>query len=189
MAFFMGVGGKLYDLIGARWPAVIGLLLAGGGLLVLAQLTADIPRSTVMIAMTVMSAGMGLGMMPIMAAALSTLPAELADSGSAFNTLTQRISGAFGIAGMTSLITANRSQFMADRSALLSGNEPNLIGFQTSGPTGPLALWQQLSVSVQAQAYGSAFLVAGWMALAGAVLALRLPSGPPAGGADKPVAH
>jgi EmrB/QacA subfamily drug resistance transporter len=189
MAVFMGVGGKLYDLIGARWPAVIGLLMAGGGLMLLSQITVDVTRGTVILGMTMMSAGMALGMMPIMAAALSTLPGELADSGSAFNTLTQRISGAFGLAGMTSLITANRTQFMADRSALLSESDPRLVELQARGPAGLLPLWQQLSVSVQTQAYSSAFVIAAGMAMAAAVLALRLPSGPPTGGMDRPIAH
>ena len=58
-------------------------------------------------------------MMPIMTGGLSTLPSQSTDTGSAFNTIVQRVSSALGPAVVTALVTGNSAQFTANRSALL----------------------------------------------------------------------
>jgi hypothetical protein len=140
--------------------------------------------------MVVMATGMALGMMPIMTGGLSTLPPEISDSGSAINTLTQRVSSALGLAVMTALVTNNSAQFMADRSNLMEpGTNPQLLQMQEQGTTGLLPLYQEVSGQVQAQAYGTGFFLAGSVTLAGVLLALLLRSGRPAAGGERAVAH
>jgi EmrB/QacA subfamily drug resistance transporter len=193
MALLMPFAGLLYDRIGARWPAVVGLTLTGSGILLLSRINIDITRGELILGMVVMAAGMAIGMMPIMTGGLSRLPAEVSDSGSAFNTLTQRVSSALGLALMTVLVTENSAQFMADRSTLLPGSgpavDPDLVALQQQGATGLLPLYEEVSGQVQAAAYSSGFLVAGCATLVGAFLALLLPSGRPAGGGDRPAVH
>jgi predicted MFS family arabinose efflux permease len=192
MMVLMPFAGLLYDRIGARWPAVIGLALTGSGILLLSGINIDITRGQLVLGMCVMAAGMAIGMMPIMTGGLSRIPPELSDSGSAFNTLTQRVSSAMGLALMTVLITENSAQFMADRSTLLQGGpaaDPTLVQLQEQGAAGLLPLYEQVSGQVQAAAYSSGFFVAGCATLAGAFLALFLPSGKPAAGGDRPAVH
>jgi EmrB/QacA subfamily drug resistance transporter len=193
MMVLMPLAGQLYDKFGARWPAIIGLLLTGTGLLMLSRINIDISRGELIAGMMVMAAGLGLAFMPIMTGGLSTLPAEVSDSGSTVNTLVQRVSSAFGLALMTAMVTANQAQFMSDRSALLQGSgadaDPRIIAMQAQGPSGLIPLWQQLTLQVQAQTYSNAFFLAGCATLAGVVLALFLRRGAPAAGADKPMAH
>jgi EmrB/QacA subfamily drug resistance transporter len=193
MMVLMPLAGQLYDKFGARWPAIIGLLLTGTGLLMLSRINIDISRGELIAGMMVMAAGLGLAFMPIMTGGLSTLPAEVSDSGSTVNTLVQRVSSAFGLALMTAMVTANQAQFMSDRSALLQGSgadaDPRIIAMQAQGPSGLIPLWQQLTLQVQAQTYSNAFFLAGCGTLAGVVLALFLRRGAPAAGADKPMAH
>jgi hypothetical protein len=102
-------------------------------------------------------------------------------AGRAFNTVTQRVSSALGLAVLTALATAQQAQFMADRSALLQSSgadaNPRILAMEKSGPAGLIPLWQQLRVEVQAEAYSNVFLVAGVSTLAGVALALFLRSG------------
>jgi hypothetical protein len=50
---------------------------------------------------------------------LSALPHDLTTSGSAINTVTQRVSAALGLAGLTVLATSQQAQMAAGRAALL----------------------------------------------------------------------
>jgi EmrB/QacA subfamily drug resistance transporter len=193
MGVLMPFAGALYDRFGARWLAVIGLGLTGTGILMLSRINIDIPRSELRLSTIVMSAGLGLAMMPIMTGGLSSLPSEFSGAGNAFNTLAQRVSSALGLALITAMITADRAQFWSDRSALLAGTganvDPRIVQMQQQGQSGLIPLWQEVSNQVQAQAYSKAFVVTGCVVLAGAALAFLLRSGRPAAGADKPMAH
>jgi EmrB/QacA subfamily drug resistance transporter len=193
MAVIMPVAGLLYDRIGARWPAVIGVLLVGSGILLLSRINVDITRGELILGMVVMAAGMGLSMMPIMTGGLSTLPSEFTDTGGAFNTLLQRVSSAFGLAMLTTLVSENNAQFMADRSALLEGSgtgvQPDVLQMQQQGASGLLPLWQETALHIQAKAYSNAFFVAGCVTLAGIALALMLRSGRPDTGGERPAVH
>jgi len=189
MTVMMPLAGRIYDWIGPRWPAVIGLALTGGGTLLLTAINIDMTREELIVWMMIRAAGIGLAMMPIMAGGISSLPASIVNSGSAFNTLTQRVTSALGLAALTGLATAQQAQFMADRSALLQSSgpsgDPRIVAMeQHGGLAGLLPMWQQLKIEVEAQAYSDVFLVAGVCTLAGALLAFALRSGKPTGTGD-----
>jgi EmrB/QacA subfamily drug resistance transporter len=181
MAIMMPTAGRIYDKIGARWPAVIGLTLTGAGTVLLTGINIDMTRPELIGWMCVRAAGLGLGMMPIMTGGISALPPNFVSSGSAFNTLTQRVTSALGLAVLTALATGQQAQFMADRSALLRASgadmNPQIMAMDKNGPAGLIPLWEQLQVEVQAQAYSNVFLVAGICTLGGVLLALFLRNG------------
>jgi len=60
---------------GPRWLAVLGLLLSGTGLVMLARINVDIPVGTLIMGMVVLAAGVWLGMRPIMSGGLAAVPA------------------------------------------------------------------------------------------------------------------
>jgi hypothetical protein len=137
--------------------------------------------------MMIRAAGLGLGMMPIMTGGLSALPADIVSSGSAFNTLTQRVTASFGLAALTALATAQQAQFMSNRGSLLStgaNTDPRIVAMLHQGPGGLIGLWQRTQIEVEAQAYSNVFLIAGVCTLGGVLLALRLRSGKPSRGED-----
>jgi EmrB/QacA subfamily drug resistance transporter len=193
MALTMSVGGQLYDRFGARWPAIIGLLLVGTGMMLLSQITPDIPRSSLILGMCVMSAGVGLGMMPVMTGGVSSVPAQFSDMGSAVNTLVQRLSSSLGIALFTVMSTHDRDQLLVDRSGLMAGSGANansgIVEYGQKGQLELYQLWQQVQGNVQAYAYGSVFIIAGIIAFAGVALAFFLPSGRPAAGSGNVAIH
>ena len=191
MMVMMPMAGRIYDWIGARWPAIIGLALAGGGTLLLTKINIDLTRPELIGWMCIRAAGIGLAMMPIMTGGLSVLPASLTSAGSAFNTIAQRVSSALGLALLTALSTAQQAQFMADRSSLLQSQgpaiDPRIFAMEQQGPTGLISLWQELQTEVSAQTYSNLFLVAGLLTLAGIGLAIFLRNGKAAGGGSEPV--
>ncbi len=193
MGVTMMLGGQLYDRFGARGPAIIGLLLVGTGLILLSQITADIPRSSLILGMCVMSAGVGLGMMPVMTGGVSSLPGQYSDMGSAVNTLVQRMSSSLGIALFTVMSTHDRDQLLIDRSGLMAGSGANahsgIVEYGQKGQTELYQLWQQVQGNVQAHAYSSVFVIAGTIAFAGAALAFLMPSGRPAAGSGNVAVH
>ena len=190
----MPAAGKIYDLIGARWPGALGMLLAGSGLLFLSGLNTDMPTSDVIIGEMLVAAGMGIGMMPVMTGGLSALPAEVSGSGSAFNTLSQRAGQSFGLALLSALIVADRTQSFADRSGMVDPGgadaDPSVRAMARQGAGGLLGAWQRFSGEAQSLAYSNAFLIAGVVLLVAVGLAFVLPTGrPEQGDGDKPVAH
>ncbi|MBO0848485.1 MAG: DHA2 family efflux MFS transporter permease subunit [Pseudonocardia sp.] len=183
----MPTAGRIYDRIGPRWPAVIGLTLCGVGTLLLAHINIDLTRPELITCMVIRAAGIGLAMMPIMTGGLSALPANIVSSGSAFNTLTQRVTASFGLAALTALATAQQAQFMSNRASLLStgaNTDPRIVAMQHQGPGGLIGLWQQTQIEVEAESYSNVFLIAGVCTLGGVLLALRLRSGKPGRGED-----
>jgi hypothetical protein len=159
----------------------------------LSGINVDSPRADLVEGMVVMSAGLGLSMMPVMTGGLSSVPSALSDVGSAINTLTMRVSSALGLAMITAMVTADRAQFWTDRSALLPGIgadvDPRIVQMQQQGQSALAPLWQQLTYKVQTEAYSNAFFVSACIAFVGVILALLLRSGRPTAGADKPMVH
>jgi hypothetical protein len=143
--------------------------------------------------MCVMSAGVGLGMIPVMTAGVSSLPGQFSDMGSAVNTLIQRMSSSLGIALFTVMSTHDRDQLLVDRSGLMAGSGTNansgLVEYGQKGQSELNQLWQQVQANVQAHAYSNVFTIAAIIAFTGAVLAFLLPSGRPAAGSGNVAVH
>jgi EmrB/QacA subfamily drug resistance transporter len=177
MAVLMPVAGRLYDKIGPRYLAFFGLLIAAGGTFLLTGINPDMTRSELVFWMCVRAAGTGLAMMPIMTGGLSSLPGNLTTSGSAINTVSQRVSAALGLAGLTAVVTNQEGGLMAARAALVPAG--------SMSPGEVLAVYQRTQLDVLAASYSNVFLVTGVLTLVAAGLSLMLRSGgnPHGGGA------
>jgi EmrB/QacA subfamily drug resistance transporter len=182
MAVTMPIAGKLYDLFGPRWPSVCGLTIAAFGGFLLCQISPEMSTGDVILWTCVRAAGNGLAMMPIFTAGLAAIPREYASSGSSVNNIAQRVSAAFGLAGMTALATNQQNQLMADRSALIQHGSslPAVRTFAEQGVSGLLSYHQQLQIKVTAQAYSNTFLVAAWLTVVGIGLAFLMKPPKPA---------
>jgi EmrB/QacA subfamily drug resistance transporter len=182
MAVIMPVAGQIYDRIGARWPAVIGLVIVAWGTYLLRDLTIDTPHSELAWILAFRAAGIGLAMMPIMTGGLSSLPPSRVDGASAFNTVIQRSSSAIGLAAMTALMTAQQSQGYADRAGMMptdtAGSATTSGG--TSSMLGEYVQQSQLQSQVFDTSFGDLMLVTTALTGVAVLLALLLPSGRPA---------
>jgi hypothetical protein len=190
LAVLLPVTGLLYDRFGARWLAMLGLLLAGSGLMLLSGITVDIPVGSLQMGSIVLSAGVGLGFIPVLSGGLASAPRESAESASSLSTLTQRVSQSLGLGILNAFITSAAAGALANRSALLgeyASTDPRVASLQEHDLVGLLGLYQQVTGSAQTDAYSQAFLVVGLICLGGAVLALFLPSGRPTSGSSAEV--
>jgi MFS family permease len=177
MAVLMPVAGRLYDRIGPRWPAVVGLLIVALGTYELHGLTPDTPRSHTIALLSFRAVGMGLAMMPIMTAGIAAVPIDMVSRASAFNNVAQRTSAALGLAMLTALLARQQAQQLVDRSALLPPDTVTGIGPPATSPVVVLyGVYQELSRRVFVAAVDDLFLVTAVMTLLAVVLAVPMRS-------------
>jgi MFS family permease len=174
MVILMPFAGQLYDKIGPRLPAVIGLAIAAYGTYLLCGINADMTERDVVIWTSVRAVGNGLALMPIMTAGLAAIPVENSSSGSTLNNIAQRVSGSLGLAMMTAIASTQQNQLMADRSALVQSNSslPPVQQAVSEGTSALYAIYQQLQIKVTAGAYSDVFYVTAIVTAIGVVLAL-----------------
>lgn len=187
MGVLMPVSGRIYDKIGPRWLAAIGMVLCTVGSYLLVGITPDMTRSEVIIWTCVRAAGVGMAMMPIMTAGLSAVPSALTSQASALTNLARQVVAALGLAALAALATSQQAQLFADRAALTpSAATPAAAHLGHGGSLtapGLAAVHQQfqhLRLAVLATSYSNLFLLTAAGAAIGVVLALLLRSGPAA---------
>jgi hypothetical protein len=185
MAVLMPIAGQLYDRVGARIPAVAGLLVMTLAGYLLQDLTAVTSQGEIIALLCLRAFGTGLCMMPIMTNGISAVPPEIVGSASAFNNVTQRVSSALGLAALTAFMTIQQAQLGADRGGLVNpATMPSLGQGQTGQMLGTYAVYQQTSVQVYVAALDDVMFLTTIMTGVAVVLALflRRPSGAAAGG-------
>jgi MFS family permease len=180
LVVLMPVAGRIYDAVGPRIPAVIGLAVMAYGSYLLAGLTPDTPRGDIELWTAIRNLGTGLSMMPIMTAGVSALPPVLTGSGTGMNNVMQRVISSVAVAVFGSLNTIQAAQLMGDRGSLLASGAnalPQVAAAETKGPSGLLGLYEQLQANIVTQTYDNSFYAVALLSAAGALLAMLLRSG------------
>jgi len=192
MGFIMPVAGRLYDLIGPRWPAAVGLAIAAYGTYLLCDISAHMTQGQVVLWTCIRAVGNGLAMMAIMTAGLAAVPPERVNEASAISNVVQRVAAALGLAVLTSMATSQQAQVMADRSGrMVAGGThapPRIAELAEHGPMALYPVLRRLQLEVTATAYSNVFLVTAVVTGVGAALALMFRITPaPAPAAADPV--
>jgi EmrB/QacA subfamily drug resistance transporter len=179
MAVLMPISGLIYDRIGPRWLVVTGLTVVAASTYWMHTMTIDVSREQVMWMLFLQGIGLGIAMMPIFTGGLAVLPVNYVNAGSAFNNVVQRVSGAIGLAVLTTIFTTQQAQQMAGRAALLPADTatPDL------SPAVPAwmdqyATYRQTELHVFVGAMDYLFLITAALAALAALGALLLRSGP-----------
>ena len=175
MAVLMPISGRLYDKIGPRWLVVSGLLVAAFGSYGLAGINPDMTRTEIVSWMCIRAAGVGMAMMSVMTGGLAALHPQLTNSGSAINTVVQRVSAAIGLAALTAMATAQQAQLAEGRADLLSSASSQANHLQLLQLFG---LYRRTQIAVLADSYANVFILTAAFTAAAAVGALFLRSGP-----------
>ena len=115
-AFFMPVGGRLFDKLGARPLLVIGLLLLAGSTLMFAQLDITTPDQVVVLALVLRGISLGFTFMPLSTAMMNRVPLAKINRGSALTSAMRQLFASFGVA-IVATVLSNRETF---HTALLS---------------------------------------------------------------------
>ncbi len=185
--------GRLASKYGSRWPMVIGLTLAGTGLLLQTQIGIGTSFAFLVPIFMIMGLGMGSTMTPMTAAVMNAVGPARAGLGSATTNTAREVGGVFGIALLGTLLTTKlKSSFTAAVAGLglTPGVERAIVETAGHGRFDP-SIVRDLPAAKQAavqQAFGSSFLdgfhlavlIAGLVLLAAAVISWRfIPSGAP----------
>lgn len=170
---------RLAERVGLRWVSLAGLLAVGIGLLAIARLDAASGYSDVLVALLIMSTGMGLCTAPATAAIVAGTPVEKHGVAAAVNDAAREIGAALGIAIAGSVLAAGYSQHIRPALPQLpeAAREPvsdSLAGAlqvaERAGPVGdPLAEFarnaflegfQQAGIALGCMTFVAAILVA-----------------------------
>jgi EmrB/QacA subfamily drug resistance transporter len=180
MAVIMPIAGRLYDKIGPRWPALIGLAIVAWGTWLLDGLTLSTSREWIIAVLALRAGGMGLAMMPIMTGGIAAVPPAVVGAASAFNNVVQRTSASLGLAVLTALVTAQQTQLLDDRSALvpMGTNMPQLAPGAQGQIAGTMAVYQQTQMQSFVTAIDNMMIITMVTTLVGVALAMFLRSGP-----------
>lgn len=173
MLIFAPIAGLLYDRIGARWPATMGLLIVAVSSYMMSSITWDLSREAVIIATSIRSCGYVLAIVPAMTFAIASVPAKSVDAANAWNNLTYRVTAALALSVLNAIAATSTAQLAVDyspqRTALPLDLDPQAL----------LLLYEHFLLRVQARVLGDLFFIVALVTLAGALLALALPTGRP----------
>jgi len=180
MAVLMPFAGRLYDRIGPRWPATIGVTIVAVATYLMHTLTLDTSREQLIWWLMLRAVGLGIAMMPIMTGGLAAIPTAQVNAASAFNNVAQRTSAALGLAVLTALFIKQSAEQMAGRAALLPSHTaiPHLGGSSTPDWLGVWTVYHRTQMLVFVGALDDLLLIAAGLSAVGALGALLLRSGP-----------
>lgn len=158
MGIMSPITGIIFDKIGARWLAVIGLVITTFTTYEFSRLTVETSYGYMITMYTLRMFGMSMLMMPIQTAGLNQLPQRLNPHGSAMSQTLRNVAGALGTAFLVTIMT---------NMAASKGKELAIAGHVA--PTDQAAM---AAIKMQATVYGinHAFVVATWMTVAALVL-------------------
>ena len=177
MVVLMPVAGRIFDLIGPRYPVMIGLAILAYGSYLMAGITVDTPRGDIEMWLAIRNVGIGLGMMPIMTAGVSSLPGALTSAGSSVNNVMQRVSSSVAVAVFGSLNSIEGAQMSADQGALSGTDSYAAHQIGQGGQAEYLAAYQAMNAQVTTATYANGFFVVAIMGAIAAGLAMFMRSG------------
>lgn len=162
MGIMSPITGIIFDKIGARWLAVVGLLITAITTWELSRIAIDSSYVHIILIYSARMFGMSLLMMPIQTAGMNQLPQTLNSHGSAMSQTLRNVAGALGTALLVTIMT---NKATAEGKALAIAAEID--------PTDKANAAQMAEIGKQATLYGiqHAFVVATWITVAALVLA------------------
>ncbi|AHV97965.1 DHA2 family efflux MFS transporter permease subunit [Paenibacillus sabinae] len=110
----MPLGGRLFDKIGARPLAFVGLTIISTGLYILSGITVETSLPHIMLCLGLMGLGMGLTMMPVNTHVLNAAPRHLVGRVTPLTTAAQQVIVSFAVAGMTGYLTTRITAHMTE---------------------------------------------------------------------------
>ncbi len=126
----MPVAGSLYDRIGARWLAVVGMGVTAFSLYLTTSIDVNTPFHTIILWLILRGIGISLVMMPVSTAGMSTIPHNKVGQATALSNAFRQVAASFGIAWAT-LLMSTRQVFHVDSYSnqynLFSDSSQNII--------------------------------------------------------------
>ena len=174
-AFFMPLGGRLFDRIGARPLVVLGLTLVAVSSFFLARISVTTTGTDLILPLAMRGAGMGLMMMSLNTHLLNAAPRELISRVTSLTNALQQVVSSLAIAGLATILTSRATTHI--QAALAAQHQSRApIGVPVSPQAAQHAAGQlqHLTLVGYANAFDDTFIVAATLAVVGALLGLTL---------------
>ncbi|GAA4833862.1 DHA2 family efflux MFS transporter permease subunit [Paenibacillus vulneris] len=130
-ALIMGVmspiSGALFDRMGARPLAIVGLIITAITTLEFSRLTDDSTYGHIMLLYTVRMFGMSMIMMTVQTAGLNQLPRQLGSHGTAMSNTTRQVAGSIGTALLVTVMSSRTTVHLGNYSNELTTSNPILM--------------------------------------------------------------
>jgi MFS family permease len=110
---FMPIGGRLFDKIGARPLAIVGLTIVASALFILSRIGLDTPLFLILLPLFMIGSGMGLSMMSLNTHVLNSAPRRLVSRVTPLTTASQQVVTSFAVAGLTGFLTTRTKEHIA----------------------------------------------------------------------------
>lgn len=121
------VSGVLFDKVGPRPLAVIGMMIATVTTFAFTKLTLETSYSYIVLLYMIRYFGMSLLMMPIMTAGMNQLPRQLASHGTAMSNTLRQISGSLGTSLVTTIFTMRTNAHYAAYADRMNAQDPGFM--------------------------------------------------------------
>lgn len=159
MGIMSPITGAIFDKIGARWLAVVGLIITVVMTYEFSRLSVSSTYTHIIVIYTIRMFGMSMLMMPIQTAGLNQLPRTMNAHGTAMSNTLRTISGSIGTAILVTVMTTQTKHHVTDT---LAGGKIN-----------PADKVQMAKLTAESMVHGInyAFIVATWLSVAALVLA------------------
>ncbi|MFD2443871.1 DHA2 family efflux MFS transporter permease subunit [Bacillus sp. CGMCC 1.16607] len=169
MAIMSPITGKLFDKIGGRILAVIGLTITVITSYLFSKLSLDTTYTQLIILYTVRMFGMSMVMMPVSTNGLNQLPPRFYPHGTAMNNTLQQVSGAIGTALLVTIMS-NRTESTAKE--LAADAMKAAAGQPAPTPEVVATMKQQIMMKAMLDGINFAFFVSVFIAALALFLAL-----------------
>ncbi|WP_083180459.1 DHA2 family efflux MFS transporter permease subunit [Paenibacillus yonginensis] len=190
MGIMSPISGRIFDRIGARPLAVIGLMITAVTTYEFSKLTAETSYGSIMTLYTIRSFGMSLLMMSVQTEGLNQLPRHLGSHGTAMSNTVRQIAGSIGTALLVTIMTTRSTVHMGNFSNTLTSNNPSAVqnlnelgqalsamgGLpqETAQATAAQTLYSLAVRDSSIEGINDAFIVATWIAIGGLFFSLFL---------------
>lgn len=175
MALMSPITGKLFDKIGGRVLAIIGLTIMTISSYFFSKLTLDTSYTQLIILYSFRMVGISMVMMPVSTNGLNQLPARFYPHGTAMNNTLQQISGAIGTALLVTIMSTrtktHATELVTDALKHVTG-QPAAVALAE--------MKQQLTIKAMLEGINDAFLVTVFIAAVALVLAFFIKRAKPA---------
>jgi EmrB/QacA subfamily drug resistance transporter len=183
----MPIAGALFDKIGAKPLAVIGMIITAYALYLTRQLDVTTSFSTLVGWLMLRALGVGLVMMPVQTAGMNTVPMHKMGQGTALSNAIRQVSASFGIAWLALLFSDQRTfhaAAMSDEMNMLSPTVQNNVSqvqsqYMVLGQSFAQAkssaigyIYGQIQIQATIQAMDDVFLMTVGLALVAVVLSV-----------------
>ena len=188
----MPISGRLYDKIGPRIPAILGLVLMGATSLWMQVLDVTTPDDMLRIILVLRGIGLGMAMMPIMTYALASVPSSMAAQASSVLTVLRTIVASLGVAIFATLLDSFQKTNLAMMAQTVTPDSPialrvisQIQGYlMQNGMSANLAhqeaivlLYQFVGLRASVTAFDRNYVIGAIVIIVSIIPALFLPSG------------